>query len=880
MTMSARGPLATPSWGVCFTVLLLMLSLPEFCIGQNGDRQGEIQEENWRQWEVPEAPVLTAEEAIKSFQLAPGFTIELVASEPEVVDPVAMAWDEKGRLWVVEMRSYMPNVDGDGEMEAVGQIVVLEDHDKNGHYETSHVFLDRLINPRAISIVEGGVLVGEPPNLWYCQDLDGDFRCDRRTSLTHYGTENPDHVEHTDNGLVHNLDNWIYNSKSSRKFRFNLVAGKPQLIAATTSFRGQWGICQDDFGRLYYNHNSTWILADPLPTEQLLTNPWCGRAIGQPARAGQTVVADQSTYPIRINPGINRGYQKPMLRNDGRLRRNTAASGVAILRSDRWGPDWNGRAFVPEAAGNLVAAFDLQEASEGLQGQQLLWPHPKYGQQAFLASTDERFRPVDVKVGPDGHLYIIDMYRGIIQHRQFVTSYLRKQIEERGLAEPVGLGRIWRIVPENAPKNFAPSKSGLQLLKDTEGQVEALSHPVGWIRDTAQRLLVESAAPQTASLLKPILANEDDSLLARIHALRTLEGLGQLQPEDLCHILSSPKLPLRRIGCQILAEQTEPSTNWQACISVLTSQIDERRSESLLDMVNRLLALSAMKESEPALEGVFAILQQHAKSPLIRLTALSQWDDYQVERLSRFLSDRFVDANFSGFTALLNELTRSALFKDKNSLSLILDMIGELESTDARFSAVIAGIDFTFQQKRWQPPALSVIPQTLTREDLPEPLAAACKGIISKILVSDSTQESVRPWTEEERRWAKSGANAFASACSSCHGAGGQGLPGLGPSLLGSEWLLGAEDIPIRIILDGLTGPITVDGELWNQTMPGHRENPKMTDSEISALLTWIRRQWGHRADPVSPETVTKIRSETVHRKHPWTDALLREGSQ
>ncbi|MGB1397665.1 MAG: DUF7133 domain-containing protein, partial [Planctomycetota bacterium] len=363
---------------------MLIWAFPNTGEGQNGDRKGEVQQENWRRWNVPEAPVLSPEEALASFQIAPGFRIELAASEPSVVDPVAMAWDEDGRLWVVEMRSYMPDVDGNGETDPVGQIGVLEDLNGDGFYETRHTFLDRLINPRAISIVEGGVLIGEPPNLWYCQDFDGDYRCDRRTRVSHYGTDDPDHVEHTDNGLVRALDNWIYNSKSSRKFRFDLVEGKPHLIDAPTAFRGQWGIVQDDLGRLHYNHNSTWILADPLPTELLLANPWCGKTIGQPARAGRTVIPDPSTWPVRINPGINRGYQSPMLRADGRLKRNTAASGVAILRSDRWGPDWNGRAFVPEAAGNLVAAFEVQENGTELQGRQMVWEHPEYGQQAFL----------------------------------------------------------------------------------------------------------------------------------------------------------------------------------------------------------------------------------------------------------------------------------------------------------------------------------------------------------------------------------------------------------------------------------------------------------------------------------------------------------------
>ena len=410
-----------------------------------------------------------------------------------------------------------------------------------------------------------------------------------------------------------------------------------------------------------------------------------------------------------------------------------------------------------------------------------------------------------------------------------------------------------------------------------EGQVAALSDSNGWIRDTAQRLLVESASPAVVPLLKPILGDEEAFLTARVHSLRTLAGLGQLNSADLITVLSSSSPELRRIGCQVLAELTTPDSDWQNCIPAL---ITPQSGESRIDTLHRVIALSAMKENEVALEGLFSILRDHGDSPHIRLAALSQWDDYQVERLSRFLSTDFANEDFSGFLSLVNEVTRSALYKDPNALPLILEMIGELDSLDLRFSAVVAGIDFAFQQKRWNPPALSEIPPTLTRGDLPEALSVACQKIVAKLLISKSEKETLRPWTEQERRWAKSGARAFASSCSSCHGSGGQGLPGLGPSLQGSEWLLGEEDVPIRIILDGLTGPITVDGEVWDLTMPGHRENPKMTDTEISALLTWIRRQWGHGADPVSPKTVQRVREKTADRKQPWTAELLREGSR
>ncbi|MDX1565216.1 MAG: hypothetical protein R3236_07415, partial [Phycisphaeraceae bacterium] len=178
------------------TVLSVVFAFAATVSAQRGDRGKEKQPETWKKFDVPPAPPLKPDEAMKTFKVAPGFKLELFASEPLVVDPVAMAWDGDGRCWVVEMRGYMPNVDGKGETELkVGQVVVLEDTDWDGKADKSTVFLDGLIMPRAIAMVEGGVLVSEPSNLWYCQDTDGDLKCDKKTRVGKYARQGP--VEHT-----------------------------------------------------------------------------------------------------------------------------------------------------------------------------------------------------------------------------------------------------------------------------------------------------------------------------------------------------------------------------------------------------------------------------------------------------------------------------------------------------------------------------------------------------------------------------------------------------------------------------------------------------------------------------------------------------------
>jgi len=851
---------------VSFLVALILATAS--LLAQNGDRSGEAQPENWRQWDIPPAPVLSPEQALESFQVAPGFHVELVASEPQVVDPIAIAWDEKGRLWAVELRAYMRTVDGDGETAPLGQVVVLEDRDGDGYYEDSTVFLDRLVSPRAIAIVEGGVLVAEPPHLWYCQDLDGDLRSDRRSEVARYGDPNPDVVEHTESGLLRTVDNWYYNSKSRRRFRFDVVDGKPTAIFDSTAFRGQWGIAQDDQGRLYFNHNSTWVLSDPLPTELLLRNPNCGKPVGQPGRSGHRVITDESTWPVRMNTGINRGYQPGMLREDGRLRRNTSAAGLTIFRSHRWGDDWNGVAFVAETTGNLVAAFRLREQGSRLTGEQLTFPHDQYVQQAFLGSTDERFRPVDVEVGPDGNLYVVDIYRGVVQHRQFVTSYLRKQVEERKLEQPVGLGRIWRIVADDEQSQVEP----LPLLAGEAGRIRALNHPVGWVRDQAQRLLVEAGSSAPVKELKQLASSNNSLATGRLHALWTLSGLAALDGEILTGALQDHDELVRRTACRIIAEPTAiAEADVAAVVTALaanTAQISE------IEKIHRVLALGTFPDHPEALAAILDILRREGTNAHIRMAALSGWKNYQIERIGRFFGDR-IDA-FPGREALLRETTRSALRSHPSSLGLLLDSLDDLDSSDPRLAAILGGIKVTTDDKRWKAPVLAIIPPILQRDDLPAAVAKDAQAVITRLTFDPSSLPEVTPWTEAQRRLASRGAAAFASSCALCHGPSGTGQPGLGPSLIDSPWLLGEESIPIRLVLDGLSGPVEVDGEIWDITMPGHRESPIIDDEGIAAVLTWARRQWGHGADPIDPKTVTDLRRLTADRTLPWTVETLK----
>lgn len=213
------------------------------------------------------SPEKTPYEELASFNIEPGLNIQLVAAEPLIQDPVVITFDADGRLWVVEMRGFMPTIDGEGEREPVGRVSVLEDTDGDGQMDVSKIYIDSLIMPRAIALVPGGALIVEKEALWLTQDTDGNLQADTKTLIDpdYAGSKLP---EHSGNGLWRGTDNWYYNAKS--RLRYRLVAGTWQRDS--TEFRGQWGISHDDAGRLFYNYNWSQLHADLVPPNYLSRN--------------------------------------------------------------------------------------------------------------------------------------------------------------------------------------------------------------------------------------------------------------------------------------------------------------------------------------------------------------------------------------------------------------------------------------------------------------------------------------------------------------------------------------------------------------------------------------------------------------------------------
>ncbi|MGB3584928.1 MAG: dehydrogenase, partial [Tunicatimonas sp.] len=252
----------------------------------------------YSKYEEP-SPVLTPAEEMATFQLEPGMKVQLVAAEPMVQEPVVITFDEDGRLWVVEMRGFMPTIKGKGENQPVGRVSVLEDLDGDGQMDKSTIYLDSLIMPRALAVVQGGALIAENNSLWMTEDLDGDLQADTKTLVdSDYAANGL--PEHSDNGLWRSVDNWYYNAKS--RFRYKLVDGEWQRDS--TEFRGQWGLSHDNEGRLYYNYNWSQLHADLVPPNYLSRNKHHTPTSG----IDEGLTLDRRIYPIRDNPAVNRGY--------------------------------------------------------------------------------------------------------------------------------------------------------------------------------------------------------------------------------------------------------------------------------------------------------------------------------------------------------------------------------------------------------------------------------------------------------------------------------------------------------------------------------------------------------------------------------------------
>ena len=828
---------------------LLIGATPAFALNKGNAGPTDVQ----LKFNLPAPAPLSPEEELKTFKLPPGFRIELVASEPMIESPVAISFDDQGRLFVVEMRSYMRDLEGTTEKDPTSRVSLLTDTDGDGRMDKASAFLDNLVMPRGVMAVKGGAFIAEPPNLFFCRDTKGTGVADEKILVaSDFGTlgGQPEHMANTPTWA---MDNRIYAANYGTSFK--LTNGAWQKGPGLG--RGQWGLTQDDAGRLFYNYNSDLLRADLLPAAAYARNPLLRDAIG----INSKVIKDQSVYPSHPTPGVNRGYDSKTLRADGTLANATSTCGAAIYRGDAFPTEFQGNAFIPEPSSNLVKRVTISEKDGLLTGANA------YEGKEFLTSTDERFRPVMTANGPDGALYVVDLYRGMLQHPAFLTHYLIANIKARHLELPVSGGRIWRIVRDDQA-----SPKAAKIPTDVAGRVKLLTHPNGWVRDTAQRLLVESADVAAAAPLRALLTDPRASAQTRLHALWTLDGLSAARPEDVRSALKDIDAQVRAAAIRVAPAEM---------LADLCAFKDEKEILVLAHLAVRLSAVNL-----PAADKALAeLLAAHGDNALVREGALTGARGREVA-LAKAVSALGSAGNLQqtgpvleGFAALISQAGKAGPIEG------MLEIAAGLGDRHLR-AAVLRGLDQSTRDPKTKKP---VPPKTVWLKAAPASLPGLKKAVTEANVAKNLENITARlAWigkpgapappkvvalTKAQQALFEKGKVTFTNLCAACHQPHGYGLDGLAPPLVDSDWVLGKPDVTTKIVLNGLGGPVKVGNRTWDLTMP---PMGMLSDEDIAGVLTYVRREWEHNGSPIDAKFVAGIRKQIADHPNSWTSDELR----
>ncbi len=480
---------------------------------------------------------LSVEQEQASFRLADRrLAVELVASEPQLDSPVAVCWDADGRMFVAEMIDYPLG-------PTAGRIRMLEDRDGDGRYEHATVFADGLRFPNGVIAARGGVFVTAAPNLLFLRDTDGDGRADaQQVVFTGFGEGNQ---QLRANGLTWGLDNWIYgaNGRSDgdirrpdeppgrsvsirgRDFRFRPDGSRLEAISG----RSQFGQASDDWGNRFLSWNTIPVRHALFDQSFLDRNP-------RLASFGVLDIADPND-PGRVFP-IS---PKPQTFNRERTDYFNALCGLTIFRGDALGKQYVGCAFVGESLTNLVHRRLLTP-----DGPTFVSRRGEHDRE-FLASSDPWFHPVYMTTGPDGALYIVDFYRRWVEHPAFVPEARRDEVDWR---EGTGHGRIWKV--SRRELTWPPRPAPKMSQQSTAKVVSHVDSPNGWLRDTAQRVLVERGDQHAAPLLRAIVL-QSRIPQAKLNALGALEGLGRLDDSTLLRAMEDAEGHVRQYALRLAA---------------------------------------------------------------------------------------------------------------------------------------------------------------------------------------------------------------------------------------------------------------------------------------------------------------------------------------
>lgn len=572
--------------------------------------------------QLPQLKPTEPADAAKAFRTRDGFHMDLIAREPQVSSPVAAAYDEDGRLFVVEMRDY-PNPLKPGE-RPIGRVRLLEDRNGDGVYEKATVFADGLAWPSGIACWDGGVYVTAAPDIWYFKDTKGTGTADvRKRVFTGFVVYN---VQALVNGLQWSVDNRIYGvtagnggeirpsdrpdavpvSVRGRDFRFNPRTAAFEAIAGTAQF----GNTFDDWYNRFLCANRQVCTHVVMPAHALARNPHlpAARMVHDCAAEGSSEVLPM--FPIsppepwrvvRTKRYLDEGQKQPRseLVVAGIF---TSGTGLAIYRGAAYPPQYRGNEFVGNVAGNLIHRRGLTPNGATFTATRL------DAKTEFVASTDNWFRPVNMLNAPDGTLHVLDMYREVVEHPWSIPDDIKAHLD---LSSGRDRGRVWRLTPPGFQQPPPP-----RLGKATTPElVAALENPNAWWRETAQRLLFQRQDRAAIGPLRKLTARSP-SPLARMHALWALNGLGALEVTDILGALKSETAGLREHGLRLTEPRVKGSPELAAVV---------RRAADDPDARVRFRAAIVLGEltDDASTTALVSIARRDAADPWVRLAVLS-----------------------------------------------------------------------------------------------------------------------------------------------------------------------------------------------------------------------------------------------------------------
>jgi putative membrane-bound dehydrogenase-like protein len=554
---------------------------------------------------------LSPREALNSMRVAPEFAVELVAAEPLIVDPVAIDWSADGKLWVAEMRDYPMGLDG--KWKPGGTVRLLEDKNGDGHYDKATLFLDGLPFPTGVFAWRKGVLICAAPDILYAEDTNGDGRADGLQKIfTGFATNN---YQARVNSLSLGLDGWVYGANGllggkiqyvgtpfnstmplaisltgeldirGRDFRMNPDIGAFEPVSGLT----QQGRVRDDFGNWFGCDNSHLLWQYPLGDEYVRRNPHV-------AAPNPAVHVPQGRDWNRLFPASKtlERFNDPNAAN-----RVTSACGLEIYRDELLGKEFYGNAFTCEPVHNLVHREVLARAGVTFRSSRAT----NELNREFLASADNWFRPVQARTGPDGALWIVDMYRQVIEHPRWIPSNRLAQLDVRAGDNK---GRIYRVYRKDGPPRRIRNLTKLP----TPELALALDSPSGTERDRVHRELLNRDDRTALSNLRQ-LASKDSRPSVRVQAAFAIDSLAGMTPQELGDRLHRESDPQARAGLLRLAGHTP---------NVLMEIQGGLRDD---DMSVRFQAVLAMHGHDAAAQHLLQMLPEAATNLWMRSALLS-----------------------------------------------------------------------------------------------------------------------------------------------------------------------------------------------------------------------------------------------------------------